>query len=171
MNGYDALYLSGITLAILPADIRHELLNFLKTSDALFAFDSNYRPALWGDAQEARKTINSFWEISDLALPSLDDEMELFQENFETVQKRFAAYGSLGALKRGEKGPLSLGERISATCYPASPTVVDTTAAGDSFNGAYLGAKLSGENQERALQKGHACAAQVVQVHGAIIDA
>jgi 2-dehydro-3-deoxygluconokinase len=94
---------------ILPADIRHELLNFLKTSDTLFAFDSNYRPALWGDAQEARKTINSFWEISDLALPSLDDEMELFQESFETVQKRFAAYGSLGALKRGEKGPLSLG--------------------------------------------------------------
>ena len=87
------------------------------------------------------------------------------------MQKRFAAYGSLGALKRGEKGPLSLGERISATRYPASPTVVDTTAAGDSFNGAYLGAKLSGENQERALQKGHACAAQVVQVHGAIIDA
>ena len=69
LNGYDALYLSGITLAILPSDIRNELLNFLKTSDTLFAFDSNYRPALWGDAQEARKTINSFWEISDLALP------------------------------------------------------------------------------------------------------
>lgn len=171
LNGYDALYLSGITLAILPSDIRHELLNFLKTSDALFAFDSNYRSALWSDAQEARRTINSFWEISDLALPSLDDEMELFQENFETVQKRFAAYGSLGALKRGEKGPLSLGEPVSATRYPTSPIVVDTTAAGDSFNGAYLGAKLSGENQERALQKGHACAAQVVQVHGAIIEA
>ena len=106
MNGYDALYLSGITLAILPADIRHELLNFLKTSDALFAFDSNYRPALWADAQEARKTINSFWEISDLALPSLDDEMELFQENFETVQKRFAAYGSLGALTRRKRPPV-----------------------------------------------------------------
>ena len=64
-----------------------------------------------------------------------------------------------------------MGEPISATRYPASPTVVDTTAAGDSFNGAYLGAKLSGESQERALQKAHACAAKVVQVNGAIIDA
>ena len=165
------LYLSGITLAILPSIIRQQLFNFLKNSDKLIAFDSNYRPVLWPDLQEARETINSFWEISHLLLPSLDDEMELFQESFETVQKRFAAYGSLGALKGGGKGPLSLGEPISAPCYPASPTVVDTTAAGDSFNGAYLGAKLSGESQEKALQKGHACASKVVQLHGAIIEA
>jgi 2-dehydro-3-deoxygluconokinase len=47
--------------------------------------------------------------------------------------------------------------------------VVDTTAAGDSFNGAYLAAWLAGAAQAEALMAGHACARHVVQVRGAIV--
>jgi 2-dehydro-3-deoxygluconokinase len=47
--------------------------------------------------------------------------------------------------------------------------VLDTTAAGDSFNGGYLGALLAGKGQAAALQAGHAMAARVVQFRGAII--
>jgi 2-dehydro-3-deoxygluconokinase len=47
--------------------------------------------------------------------------------------------------------------------------VLDTTAAGDSFNGGYLGALLSGKGQVAALEAGHVLAARVVQYRGAII--
>ena len=47
--------------------------------------------------------------------------------------------------------------------------VVDTTAAGDSFNGAYLAARLRGETPEQAAARGCALAARVIQHPGAII--
>ncbi|MFC6587820.1 PfkB family carbohydrate kinase [Sulfitobacter pacificus] len=47
--------------------------------------------------------------------------------------------------------------------------MVDTTAAGDSFNGGYLGALMTGKSQSEALMAGHRLAAKVVQHRGAIM--
>jgi 2-dehydro-3-deoxygluconokinase len=47
--------------------------------------------------------------------------------------------------------------------------VVDTTAAGDSFAGAYLAARLSGASAADAAVAGARLAAQVIQHRGAII--
>jgi 2-dehydro-3-deoxygluconokinase len=47
--------------------------------------------------------------------------------------------------------------------------VVDTTAAGDSFNGAYLAALLTGAPEADCLAAGHATAAKVIGHPGAII--
>jgi 2-dehydro-3-deoxygluconokinase len=47
--------------------------------------------------------------------------------------------------------------------------VVDTTAAGDSFNGAYLAALLAGGSEADCLAGGHAMAAKVIGHPGAII--
>jgi len=47
--------------------------------------------------------------------------------------------------------------------------VLDTTAAGDSFNGGYLGALFGGKSQEQALKVGHDLATQVIQCRGAIL--
>jgi 2-dehydro-3-deoxygluconokinase len=45
---------------------------------------------------------------------------------------------------------------------------VDTTGAGDSFNGAYLAARLAGTKPTEAARKAHRVAAAVVQVRGAL---
>jgi 2-dehydro-3-deoxygluconokinase len=167
LKDYDVLYLSGITLAILPKQVRHALFDYLKATSQKLAFDSNYRPKLWDSQDTAQRWVTAFWGIADYALPSIDDEMALFGETAAQVRDRFAQSGLVGALKQGAEGPLSLGEPVSQIYQPAKK-VVDTTAAGDSFNGAYLAAKLAGKTQADALMQGHHCAAYVVQHRGAI---
>ena len=50
-------------------------------------------------------------------------------------------------------------------------TVVDTTSAGDSFNAAYLAARLGSESAAQAARAGHELASVVIQHRGAIIAA
>jgi 2-dehydro-3-deoxygluconokinase len=47
--------------------------------------------------------------------------------------------------------------------------VVDTTAAGDSFNGAYLAALARGLPEADCLAAGHAMASEVIGHPGAIV--
>jgi 2-dehydro-3-deoxygluconokinase len=46
---------------------------------------------------------------------------------------------------------------------------IDTTAAGDAFNAAYLAARLQGQTTRRAVTLGNLVSSQVVQFPGAII--
>ena len=57
LKDYDAVYLSGITLAILPPSVGLALLEYLNQSAHILAFDSNYRPALWPDQNTAKRLI------------------------------------------------------------------------------------------------------------------
>jgi len=175
MPAADIIYLSGITLAILTAPARDRLVELLakrRLGGTLVAFDSNYRPKLWEDAATARATMDRLWDITDIALPSIDDEMALHGDASEAaVVDRFAARSWRGiAIKRGVRGPLSpqLDPAAHPECSPAA-TVVDTTAAGDSFNGGYLAAFLAGEDEAARLRAGHKLAAAVVAAPGAII--
>ena len=168
LSGYDALYLSGISMAILPHAVRLALIDWLDDAPLRVIYDSNHRPRLWDSPGHAREVTAAMWARADIALPSIDDEMVLFDETADAVAKRFAAHPGQGALKRGERGPLSIGIAIDQA-YPCATDVVDTTAAGDSFNGGYLAALLTGASQAEALMAGHRLAAKVVQHRGAII--
>jgi 2-dehydro-3-deoxygluconokinase len=174
LDGYDLIYLSGITLAVLAPEARAALADFLRgfrERGGRLAFDSNYRPRLWPNADSARREISAFWAITDIGLPSLDDEMALFDEPGEAaVLARLAAAGvQRGALKRGPGGPLPLAQATEFSDFPPAKRVVDTTAAGDSFNGAYLAALMRGEPEAACLAAGHAMASEVIGHPGAII--
>lgn len=186
LEDYDVVYLSAITLAILPKPVRSDFCKWLerrhRAGDEI-AFDSNYRPALWPDRDTARGAVGRMWKSCSIGLPSLDDEMALFGDADEAAAvDRLMRYGFAGALKRGDRGPLSMGEadpdQPGYRLYPEEPApgsfrpaerVVDTTAAGDSFNGGYLGAILTGMSQDEALHAGHDLAARVVGTKGAIL--
>jgi len=165
---YDAVYISGISMAILPHNVRLALIAYLETAPLQVIYDSNYRPRLWKNVDHARSITSAMWTRADIALPSIDDEMLLFDETASAVTARFQMHSGQGALKRGSEGPISIGTSAPQS-YPAAPKVIDTTAAGDSFNGGYLAALLSGQTQAQALMAGHTLAAKVVQHRGAII--
>jgi 2-dehydro-3-deoxygluconokinase len=178
----DALLFSGISLAILPPLARLRLLRLaarLRERGAQVVFDNNFRPRLWPDAAAAREAFAAAMQVASLALLTLDDEMALHEQADaaqalagvlgcpvpEVVVKR----GALPTLVRGPAGSASAGP-IEVPVQPVA-RVVDTTAAGDSFAGAYLAARLAGAAPHAAAAAGNALAARVIQHAGALIPA
>ena len=171
---FDLVYITGISIAILPRKIQEDLLHFFsefKQKGGLIAFDSNYRKTLWKSKKAARIMIKKYWQIADIALPSLDDEKDIFDFNTQDdVVNNLKQLGvKFGALKRGSKGPYSLTDNTNSFKYTIVTNTKDTTAAGDSFNGAYLASLINGSSQDISLIKGHKLASRVIQNLGAII--
>lgn len=170
----DILYLSAISLAILTPGARAALLARLATLRAAglrIAFDSNFRPSLWPDLATARAVVSQAWQLADIALPSVDDEMALFGDrDARAVLARLRGLGLRhGALKCGAEGPIALDPACPGQTYAPAERVVDTTAAGDSFNGTFLAAHAMGQDEKTALAIAHTQARRVVAAPGAII--
>ncbi|MGF1765720.1 sugar kinase [Aliivibrio kagoshimensis] len=172
---YDAVYLSGITLAILTVNGRTQLFNFLakfKAQGGQVFFDNNYRPKLWENQQEAISWYMRMLNYTDTALLTFDDEQELYGD--ESIEQCIARTSDSGVreiiIKRGAKDCLVV-ERQSAQYVAPNPVdnIVDTTAAGDSFSAGFLAKRLSGGNARDAAFSGHLVAGTVIQHPGAII--
>ncbi|MEZ8055952.1 MULTISPECIES: sugar kinase [Vibrio] len=173
----DMVYLSGISLAILPQQDRLrliKLLSQLRKQGVEIAFDSNYRPVLWRDADEAREYYRQLLEITDLALVTNDDEHALWGDSDEkaTLARLQAVGVKRAVVKMGAKGNLyqdfveGSPKNIAATPVEL---VVDTTSAGDSFNAGFLAGYLQGKDAEQCSSQGHQLAGIVIQHQGAII--
>lgn len=172
LGTFDLVYLSGITLAILTATDRQLLLDWLadyRSHGGRVAFDSNYRPSLWRDRAEAQHVVSAALRVTDIALSGLEDEKELFGDADQSaILTRIKNLGvTSGALKRGHLGPLGLGGGRIET-KPA-PVVIDSTAAGDSFNAGFLARLLCGGSEQETLQAGHDLANRVLAHRGAIM--
>ena len=175
LDAYDLVYLSGITLAILPEPDRDRLLKrleALKAGGRRVAFDPNYRPMLWPDAAVARETIGRATAAATIVLPSFDDEAALFGDR--TPEASVARLRGLGvaeiALKRGAEPGLIWADGVAHTVVPIRvERPRDTTGAGDSFNAAYLVSRLNGQNPAPAADAGNRLAARVVMHQGGVI--
>lgn len=175
LKGFDLVYFSGITLAILSEQGRINLItlaNTLRSQGTLIAYDSNHRPTLWNSEEQARFWNHQALLACDIALPSEDDERLLYGLSAEEVVNRLETYKfSAGALKRGANGPLclrNLSPLSNDHLGSLVPRPVDTTAAGDSFNAGYIWGYLQTKNVTEAMRLGHVTAKKVVNIAGAI---
>ncbi|EZI28367.1 sugar kinase [Pseudomonas extremaustralis] len=173
LAGYDVVYFSGITLAVLGEMGRERLLHALietRRRGGTVVFDNNYRPRLWASLDVARAAYHQVLAEVDMALLTEDDECALF--GYTDSEQVFAAYPAIAevVLKRGADACLIRcdGERFAVPALKVE-TVVDTTAAGDSFSAAYLAARLKGASPQEAAKAGHRLASRVIQVPGALI--
>ncbi|TIO74919.1 MAG: sugar kinase [Mesorhizobium sp.] len=167
------VYFSGITLAILDEAARKTLLAAVakaRAAGSLVAFDPNYRPRLWLSRETAQAAILEAVAVADIALPTFPDEQMLFGD--ETPQATAERLGSLVGeivVKNGEQpAVLAVSGALQTVAAIHVATPVDTTGAGDSFNGGYLAARLAGHAPAEAVRRAHCVAAAVVQVRGAL---
>jgi len=174
LEQFDWLYLSGISIAIISDEARERLFTFLQSytkKGGVLAFDSNYRERLWRSKQHAAESLSRMWEMCTIALPGIEDEIELFGGNEASVIERLLNAGmSELVLKRGNDGPrvFENGIEHSIPPLPSAQRITDTTGAGDSFNAGYLRSRLGNESVQQAVSAGHDLALYVISQAGAI---
>ncbi|MEK7266552.1 MAG: sugar kinase [Pseudomonadota bacterium] len=174
MMGASLLYLTGITLSIF--DVAHrerifEIMDFVRSRGGEVAFDVNYRPKGWLRADDARSAIRSALERSSIAFSSVEDWALLFEtsdaEGIATLVKKAA--GGEVIVKDGVRGCFfAAGEDRGWVAPKERCAPVDTTGAGDSFNAAYLAARIAGRSPQEACATGNSLAAKTIMHTGAI---
>ena len=176
LSGFDWVYLTGISLAILTEKGRAVLLDALSLyveQGGKIAFDNNYRPKLWSSPEAARAAYRQVLAMTQLALVTEDDDQALW--GFVTTEQLLSHYQVPElVIKRGGAQAwvrcLNAGKSTLAQCDAQRvEKVMDTTAAGDSFAAGYLAARLTGQAPAASLAAGHCLAARVIQYPGAII--
>ncbi len=160
-------------MAILAEAARATLLAAIadaRKAGSLVAFDPNYRPRLWRDAGETRAAFAPAFAVADIALPTFPDEQALFGDaSPQASADRLIQAGVREVVVKDGENPALVATAGKRETVPALKVqAVDTTGAGDSFNGAYLAARLAGHEPVEAVRRAHRVAAAVVQVRGAL---
>jgi 2-dehydro-3-deoxygluconokinase len=175
LAGFDLVYLTGISLAILEPNARARLFALLEGLGprTRLAFDPNHRPALWDRASAAAAGAR-LAGLGAMVLASAEDAQALYgtAEPAGGVRCWLDAGAAEVVLRRGA-APCLIGAAGATEIIevPAreSVSVRDTTAAGDAFNAAYLLARLRGQAIRAAAAAGHSLAARVIQTPGALL--
>lgn len=172
----DALYLSGISLAILPDAGRERLIAAmasLRARGGTVVFDNNYRPRLWADRAVAAHWFAQACAQASIALITADDEQAVqgLPSLDAAISHSLALPCAEVVVKRGSGSTLVWRAGETLCEVPAVPVakVVDTTAAGDSFAAGYLTVRLSGGTAQQAATLGNQLASRVIQHRGALI--
>ena len=174
-DALDALYLSGISLAILPPSGRERVLALMarmRAAGKVVAFDNNYRPRLWESVADARYWYGRAFATASVALITADDHQAL--HGLPSLEAAVSAAQALPAeevaIKRGALPTVVGGDGVwQEVVTEAVARVVDTTAAGDSFAAGYLSQRLRGAPATEAAAFGNRLAARVIQHPGALI--
>lgn len=175
LAGADLAYLSGITLAILRETDRARLLAAFAVARAkgtLIAFDPNLRPRLWPDNDTMRRVVTQAASGMDIVLPSFDEEAQHFGDaNPDATAERYQRAGArMVVVKDGAREVVLHHDGKTLRHQPDAATiVVDTTAAGDSFNAGFLAAHLSGRPPQQALSEAASLARHVIGARGALV--
>jgi 2-dehydro-3-deoxygluconokinase len=170
------VYFSGVTLSLYSNTGLGRFLAALELArkqGVTVAFDGNFRPRGWkGDVARTRTVFTEALKRVDIALPTFEDEAMLWGDaNPEATVERLQAFG-IGEIvvKNGSSNAL-VADKSGREHVPVPEVVepIDTTAAGDSFNAAYIAARLKGESPVPAAGAAHGLAAQVIRHRGAIM--
>jgi 2-dehydro-3-deoxygluconokinase len=171
----DIVYLSGITMAILPESSAEVLLGGLRSAlkpGAIVAFDPNIRPRLWANETRMKDIITRSAAIADLVLPSFEDEQTTFDDKTPLdTANRYHTLGVRQVIVKNAMNDTLFSEDEFSEFYPVAKVegIIDTTAAGDSFNGAYFAEYMESGDIAKSISLAQKCAGMVICKKGALI--
>ena len=173
----DFLFFSGITIAVLYPDTRAHFLDLVadaRRSGVVVCFDPNLRPKLWSNDAEMCEWVEKAAANADIVLPSYEDEAQFFGDaNAPATADRYLSLGAeLVVVKDGSNEVLVHQRGKTAETFEPDivNAVVDSTAAGDSFNAGFLSQYMAGASIGKAVRKGCNISAQVISKRGALVD-
>ena len=167
------LHLSGIAQAISPS-ARATVLKAAQIGrerGIKVSYDPNYRHQLWSH-DEAREGMEEVLPYVDFFFPSVPSDSEVLlgttdpHRAVETMRGRGV---DVVAVKCGDRGAVvgAGDDVVEVPAYSVGPTV-DTTGAGDAFNGAFLHGTLQGMSPRDATRLGSIAAGLKVRGRGAL---
>lgn len=165
------LHVSGISQAISDsaADAVFEAIDIVRAAGGKVSYDTNLRLKLWSLAR-ARAVIHSAMTRCDIALPGLDDARQLTGlDDPDAIADFYLGLGAgVVALTLGAEGTLVATPDDRRRIVGRQVKAVDATAAGDTFDGAFLARIVAGDTPFDAAAYANAAAALSTQGYGAV---
>jgi 2-dehydro-3-deoxygluconokinase len=169
--GAKVLHVSGISQAISESacDTVFQAIATARASGVKVSYDTNLRLKLW-PLERARAITHAAMRECDIALPGLEDAVHL--TGLEDPQAIVDFYLGLGAgivaLTLGRAGTLVATPQRREKIAVREVDAVDATAAGDTFDGAFLAELIEGRDPFEAARYANAAAALSTLGYGAV---
>jgi 2-dehydro-3-deoxygluconokinase len=165
------LHLSAISQAISAsaADAVFAAIEIARKAGVVVSYDTNLRLKLWPLAR-ARAIIHEAMRSVDIALPGLDDAEQLTGlTNPDAIADFYLKLGAkIVALTLGKSGSLIATTDRRQRLTSMTVAAVDTTGAGDTFDGAFLAEYLASTDPFQAGRYATAAAALSTTGYGAV---
>ena len=165
------LHVSGISQAIseTAADTVFKAMEIVSEAGGMVSYDTNLRLKLW-PLERARAITHAAMSRCDIALPGLDDAQQLtgLIEPDDITDFYLNLGASIVALTLGAEGTLVATPEERQQIKGRRVQAVDATAAGDTFDGAFLSQIVIGKSPFEAARYANAAAALSTQGYGAV---
>lgn len=150
------VYSTGVTqsLSLCTKEAVKKAFTIAKENKILTAYDPNYSPLLW-IKEEAKEAFEEIEEMIDILFLNLKNDAQTLLE-INSIDKLMKYYWDKGVTTIVIKSSADRGYytgyqgEILFTEFPQEK-VIDTTSAGDAFNGGFLHAVASGLNPFEAV--------------------
>lgn len=170
----DVFYFTGISLAILQSPSLEKFLKFIKIArqqGKIIIFDTNYRVKLWQSAQQCQDVFAQIFPYCTHLLPSTEDFKDIYDIDVMQMRDMLSQYNNCEIIiKNAEKSLYSYDGAWQEHGLEKLDDMLDSTAAGDSFNAAYIMARLNKKTIFDSIALGQQLARTVISHKGAIID-
>ena len=165
--GVQVVHLTGITLALSESarSVIYHVAERARELGVLVTFDANYRPALWQDADDARRAQERVLPLVDWYFCGVEEARALWGDGDPAaLERRIRSAGARGVVIRvGDRGAVINGAIVAPQRIV---DVKDEVGAGDAFDAGFVWALLRGSEPEQCVRAGHIIAAHALQGTG-----
>ena len=135
-----ALHFCSVSLGNFPMKEAHEkAIELAKKQGAIISFDPNIRFPLWNDKRKLKEAIDEFLSSADIIKIS-DEEIEFITgtNDIEKGSKMLLENAKIVLCTCGAEGAYAFTKNAGVYVPSKKVKAVDTTGAGDAFNGSFL---------------------------------